>query len=106
MFPFQAVNWVELFLSLGRKCVGYEKAQITPYIHAMVYHVLKFMRLHSGIKKFTGQGKIGTIKSVFTNGQSRKDPYSPPPSHQGNCCCPEAEGNYISLSVLGCPERG
>ena len=77
MFPFQAVSWVELFLSLGGKCVGYEKARITPYIHAMVYHVPKFMRLHSGIKKFTGQGKIGTIKSVFTNGQSRKDPYSP-----------------------------
>ena len=26
--------------------------------------------------------KIGTIKSVFTNGQSRKDPYSPPPTEE------------------------
>ena len=67
VFSFQAVNWVELFLSLGGKCIGYEKAQITPYIHAMVYHVPKFMRIHNGIKKFTGQGKDGTIKSVFTN---------------------------------------
>ena len=47
--------------------MGYEKARITPYIHAMVYHVPKFMRLHNGIEKFTGQGKDGTIKSVFTN---------------------------------------
>jgi hypothetical protein len=47
--------------------MGYEKVRITPYIHTMVYHVLKFMCLHNGIKKFTGQGKDGTIKSVFTN---------------------------------------
>lgn len=26
-------------------------------MHAMVYHIPRFMTKHSGIKKFTGQGK-------------------------------------------------
>lgn len=58
MFFLQAINWVKLFLSLGGKCIGYEKARVTPYMHAMVYHVPKFMELHGGIKKFTGQGTV------------------------------------------------
>ena len=49
---------MKLFLSLGGKVIGYEKARITPYMHAMVYHVPKFMELHGGIKKFTGQGTV------------------------------------------------
>lgn len=27
-------------------------------MHAMVYHVPRFMKIHKGIKKFTGQGKL------------------------------------------------
>ena len=46
-----------LFLSLGGTLEGYGKANITPYIHAMVYHVPHFMRIHNGIRKFSGQGK-------------------------------------------------
>lgn len=46
-----------LFLSLGGTLEGYGKANITPYIHAMVYHVPHLMRIHNGIRKFSGQGK-------------------------------------------------
>ncbi|CAB4013607.1 Hypothetical predicted protein, partial [Paramuricea clavata] len=53
---WQAVNWVNLFLSMNGKNLGYEPARITPYMHAMVYHVPRFMQKHEGIKKFTGQG--------------------------------------------------
>jgi hypothetical protein len=49
--------WVTLFNSLGGKCEGYEKQRVTPYMHAMVYHLLRFMAKHGGVKKFTGQGQ-------------------------------------------------
>ena len=50
--------WIVLFNSLGGVCEGYGKANVTPYKHAMVYHVPHFMKIHSGIKRFTGQGKL------------------------------------------------
>ncbi|CAB4028844.1 Hypothetical predicted protein [Paramuricea clavata] len=52
----KAVNWVKLFLLLNGKNLEYEPARITPYMHAMVYHVPRFMQMHHGVKKFTGQG--------------------------------------------------
>lgn len=47
-FLFQAKSWVTLFLSLGGVLQGYGKANITPYIHAMVYYVPHLMRTHQG----------------------------------------------------------
>ena len=40
----QVTHWVTLFQSLGGKLEGYSKADITPYIHSMVYHVPRFMK--------------------------------------------------------------
>jgi hypothetical protein len=54
---FKAKEWVNLFISLGAKATGYKKANVTPYMHGMVYHVPFFMSQHSGLSKFTGQGK-------------------------------------------------
>ena len=56
---FKAVEWVRIMVSLDRPDgrLGYEKARATLYMHAMVYHVPRFMVMHKGIKKFTGQGK-------------------------------------------------
>ena len=54
----QAANWVNLYTSLGGKSFGYEKARVTPYMHAMVYHVPRFMERNKGVKKFTGQGNV------------------------------------------------
>ena len=34
-----------------------EKQRVTPYMHAMVYHLPGFMAKHGGVKKFTGQGQ-------------------------------------------------
>ena len=42
----------------------YKKARITPYIHAMVYHMPRFTHLHSGIKEFTSKDKKGIIKNL------------------------------------------
>ena len=46
----------KLIISLRGKRKGYEKAKITPYIHAMVYHIPKFLKSHNSVKIFTGQG--------------------------------------------------
>ncbi|CAB4015118.1 Hypothetical predicted protein [Paramuricea clavata] len=43
-------------LALGGTLEGYAKANITPYIHSMVYHVPRFMKMHNGVKQFSGQG--------------------------------------------------
>ncbi|XP_028394380.1 uncharacterized protein LOC114518556 [Dendronephthya gigantea] len=52
----KAQAWITLFLSLTGKLQGYGKTNITPYMHAMVYHAPKFMRIHQGIRHFSGQG--------------------------------------------------
>ena len=35
---FQAKKWIELFTSLAGVADGYGKCNVTPYMHAMVYH--------------------------------------------------------------------
>lgn len=65
-FYTEARNWVSLFTSLGGICDGYMKSNVTPYMHVMVYHIPHAMRLHGGIKKFTGQGMLVTLFSRLT----------------------------------------
>ena len=55
----QAKAWVSLFTSLAGISISYAKANATPYIHAMVFRVPRFLAKLQGIKKFTGQGKAG-----------------------------------------------
>ncbi|XP_028516288.1 uncharacterized protein LOC114575505 [Exaiptasia diaphana] len=52
----KATQWISLFTSIGGTSTGYQKARVTPYMHGMVYHVPHFMRKHTGVKQFTGQG--------------------------------------------------
>ena len=52
----KAKGWVNLFTSLRDKRIGYKRANITPYMHAMVYHIPKFFEAHKSVKVFTGQG--------------------------------------------------
>lgn len=49
-------EFVELFCSLGSTRFGYTKARVTPYMHALVYHVPIFLRDYNSLKQFTGQG--------------------------------------------------
>ncbi len=49
-------EFVELFCSLGSAWIGYNKTRVTPYMHALVYPVLMFLRKHGSLKQFTGQG--------------------------------------------------
>ena len=51
-----ARTWVNKFTSLRDKRIGYKRAGITPYMHAMVFHVPIFMKEFHSVKTFTGQG--------------------------------------------------
>ena len=52
----KAREWVNLFTSLRDKRIGYKRANVTPYMHAMVYHIPTFLQNYKTIKLFTGQG--------------------------------------------------
>ena len=68
-YHFQVKKWIELFTSLDGVFDGYSKSNVTPYMHAMAYHVPSFMRKYSGIKKFTGQGehlKADNLSGLYT----------------------------------------
>ena len=56
-----------LFLSLGGVLQGYGNANITTYIHVMVYHAPHLMRTHQGIRNFSGQG--GYLHINTSNGE-------------------------------------
>lgn len=49
-------EWIEHFIKIGSKREGYSKSCVTPYMHAMTFHIPNLMLKHSGIKQFTAQG--------------------------------------------------
>lgn len=49
-------QFIDLFCSLGSKRIGYSKARVTPYMHALTYHVPMVFKNHRNLKQFTGQG--------------------------------------------------
>ena len=51
---YKAKEWVNLFITLHGKVTGHKRANVTPYMHAMVYHIPKVE--FKSIKVFTGQG--------------------------------------------------
>ena len=52
----RAKGWVNLFTSLRDERIGYKRANVTPYMHAMVYHIPTFFEKYRTVKLFTGQG--------------------------------------------------
>ena len=36
---------------------SYQRKHVTPYMHIMVFHVPKMLRVFGNIKQFSGQGK-------------------------------------------------
>ena len=52
----RAKGWVNLFTSLRDERIGYKRANVTPYMHAMVYHIPTFFEKYRAVKLFTGQG--------------------------------------------------
>ncbi|CAB4029215.1 Hypothetical predicted protein [Paramuricea clavata] len=40
----------------GNTYIGYRRCNVTPYMHAMVYHLPKFLETYKTVKLFSGQG--------------------------------------------------
>ena len=55
-FLYQCRNWVDKFLSLREKREGFQRSNITPYIHVMLYHVPGIIKRLGSMKMFSGQG--------------------------------------------------
>ena len=49
----QAKQWVQLFLSIKEE--GHQKKYVTPYMHAMVYHVPNIICQYGNLKQFSCQ---------------------------------------------------
>jgi hypothetical protein len=52
----KAKDFISLFCSVGGVRIGYEKKRVTPYMHALVYHVPIFIKNYKKFRHFTGQG--------------------------------------------------
>ena len=52
----KAKSWINLFTSLRDKRLGYRRADVTPYMHSLVYHIPMFLKTFKSVKLFTGQG--------------------------------------------------
>jgi hypothetical protein len=51
-----AKAWIKEFSSLRNDRKGYARSNVTPYMHAMVYHAPYFLTKYKSLKIFTGQG--------------------------------------------------
>ena len=49
-------QFIDLFCSLSGIRVGFSIQRVTPYMHALVYHIPMVFRRHNNLKQFTGQG--------------------------------------------------
>ena len=53
---YRLSKWVRDFVELGGLMQGYQRKNVTPYMHIMVFHVTKMLRHFGNIKQFSGQG--------------------------------------------------
>ena len=47
---------MRLFVSLNRKCDGYQTQYVTPYMHIMTFHMPDVIRKHKSLYRFSCQG--------------------------------------------------
>ena len=55
-------QWINNFLSI--KTAGYQKVNVTPYMHCMVYHVPDHMRQYGNLWVLSGQGELGESQKI------------------------------------------
>ena len=72
----KAKKWIESFIFLRQKRSGYERKQITPYMHILFAHVPYFLQQHKCLKIFTGQGvekNNDTARNVVRHKTNHRD---------------------------------
>ena len=65
-FATQAKEWMNLFLSLEAKCERFQKKNVAPYMHCLVYHVPQMVAKYGNIKQFSGQG-MNSLRALNTH---------------------------------------
>ena len=57
-FPMQVLSWGKQIVAMLGSGPGYSQTVIiTPYMHALIYHVPVLLRRHGSLKLFSRQGK-------------------------------------------------
>jgi len=59
-FAKNAKDWVNMFTSI------YQKKDVTPYMHALVYHVPEFLKLYNGDLTMFNQQRLKKLNDVIT----------------------------------------
>lgn len=54
----KAKEWIETFLSLSSVADGYQKENVTPYMHVLAIHVPGMIAKHRNMKQFSCQSKF------------------------------------------------
>ena len=70
----KAKNWVNDFLSLGDKRKGFKKSNVTPYMHALLYHVPAVIKNHGPLKNYSCQTieKLNDVVKRVTLGKCNR----------------------------------
>ena len=77
----KAKVWIKLLTSLRTVSIhkGYRRSAVTPYMHALVYHVPRFIKRYHSVKFFTGKGvekNNDVARSVVLHKSNNKNPAS------------------------------
>ncbi len=67
-----AKAWIKEFNSLRNDRKGYARSNVTPYMHAMVYHAPYFLTKYKSLEIFTGQGlRLLSCRNLTTGMQQQ-----------------------------------
>lgn len=65
-FPTQVLSWEKQMVAMSGSGPGYSQTVIiTPYMHALIYHVPVLSRRHGSLRLFSGQGKYSCRLTLF-----------------------------------------
>ena len=71
----KANEWINLFISLGAKQLGYTKARVTPYMHFPAYYLPGFIQNYGFLMQFSRQQvkKNDDAKCIYYQKSNRWD---------------------------------
>ena len=53
----QAKKWIADFVAFSGMSQGYQRSNVTPYMHLMAIHIPEIVALHGNVKQFSCQGE-------------------------------------------------
>jgi hypothetical protein len=74
----KAQEWINLFVSLGNTYIGYRRCNVTPFVHAMVYHLSKFLetyKTYKVLRKSSNWDAAADVSKLESMGPKRERTY-------------------------------